>query len=922
LPLDSSKLESTPPILYTIPNIERALTRRVGSATPLGDSSQRGSSLSLNFSGESQTVAARSVSQPQITRPNLGYPSTDSAHTDATVLANLQTHTPSTADTARRHTIDQETFMSLVSSIFKQESHNLNPPGFIFRKCPFAAAHNATVLEAFDLDLDRFIRHHHPSQISFGSEFKPTSSIEPLLGDHPLWPRLKEILLNGATFPLLEMSEEDRAMDIDFHKNRGNHKSLSKYATFINPIISEDIERGFALPLPLNILEKITKASLAPLGCHKQTTIDMNGKTVPKYRLTHDQSFPGPSGKSVNLRVRKDLLPPIMYSSVLSRLLHYIVNIRFRLPNVKIFICKVDLDAAYRRCSLSSSTSWESMTIFDGLVLVALRMTFGGSPCPHLWGVISETIADLANVILHNPFWDYNELYDPLSDTIEHPDSLPDAIPFHQAKELAVSLPDNLDGYVDIYIDDNLGVVPDIGDNTKKMNRVIPLAIHTLSRPEDPNDIIPRRDIISMKKFKAEGRLEEVKKVLGWDLNTRSMKLSLPADKLRNWTNDLKKMLSSKKSHHKFLESTIGRINHVACVLPPMRHYMGRLYQALQRSAFSNSWTSFSPEELADLGLIIKFLEYAGNGVSLNNLVFRRPTLIYRSDASEFGLGGYNITSGIGWRLELPVDCRLRTSLNSLEFLGCLINIWMDHSHGVIDPESCILSQTDSSSAMGWLRKSNFADKPDEAVQLATARKLADLLLESESCLYSQWFPGSQNSIADSLSRDFHIGSSNLANSLLSHFPEQAPFGLVILPVPPDIVSWLTSLLLKQPQKELWCKAPTQSKFAIGLDSDFISTPLVYPLTPTWTDSPSSRERRSYVPSLTPLEKADLVMAHLVKPSSQNQCEPPWTAYHRPLSWLTGQTQDLIETESLHYFYNVNFEDIDPLIPHQNPNQL
>jgi len=216
------------------------------------------------------------------------------------------------------------------------------------------------------------------------------------------------------------------------------------------------------------------------------------------------------------------------------------------------------------------------------------------------------------------------------------------------------------------------------------------------------------------------------------------MKVSLPAEKLKNWTNDLKKMISSKKSHHKFLESSIGQINHVACVLSPMRHYMERLYQALQRSAFSNSWTSFSSEELADLGLIIKFLEYAAKGVSLNNLVFCRPTLIFRSDASEFGLGGYNITSGIGWRLELPYDCQLWTSLNSLEFLGCLINIWMDHAHGVIDPESCVLSQTNSSSAMGWLRKSNFADKPDEVVQLATARKLADLLLESESCLYSQ----------------------------------------------------------------------------------------------------------------------------------------------------------------------------------------
>jgi len=131
--------------------------------------------------------------------------------------------------------------------------------------------------------------------------------------------------------------------------------------------------------------------------------------------------------------------------------------------------------------------------------------------------------------------------------------------------------------------------------------------------------------------------------------------------------------------------------------------------------------------------------------------------MVYRSDASEFGIGGYNIVTGIAWRFELPVECRLRTSLNSLEFLGCVISIWLDIFLGAIEPESCLLSQTDSTTAMGWLRKTNFADKLDEAVQLATARKLADLVLNSESCLYSQWFSGSENSIADSLSRDFHL---------------------------------------------------------------------------------------------------------------------------------------------------------------------
>jgi len=208
-------------------------------------------------------------------------------------------------------------------------------------------------------------------------------------------------------------------------------------------------------------------------------------------------------------------------------------------------------------------------------------MTFGGAPCPSLWGVISETITDMANSILHNPFWDRNKRFDKSSDSIDPPEPLPDNIPFHPAKDLVVHLPDNLGGYVDVYIDDNIGVAPDFGTNVPRLNRVIPLMIHTFARPTDSHDIIPRKDIISMKKFRAEGRLEEIKTVLGWVLNTRSLRLSLPPEKLRDWSRDINSMISSKKAYFKLLELMIGWINHVACILHRMRHYMGHIYQAL-----------------------------------------------------------------------------------------------------------------------------------------------------------------------------------------------------------------------------------------------------------------------------------------------------------------------------------------------------
>jgi hypothetical protein len=175
----------------------------------------------------------------------------------------------------------------------------------------------------------------------------------------------------------------------------------------MDKLITEDIEKGFALPLPISCLHKLPNASLVPLGYQKTSTIDETGKIIPKYWMTQKQSFPGPFGLSVNLMDQKDLLPPILYSYVMSRLLHYIVNTRLQHPTKKIFIFKIDIDAAFWRGALANSTAAEILTIFDNMLLMALWMRFGGEPCPALWGVISESLADLANSLLYKTSWDH-----------------------------------------------------------------------------------------------------------------------------------------------------------------------------------------------------------------------------------------------------------------------------------------------------------------------------------------------------------------------------------------------------------------------------------------------------------------------------------------------------------------------------------
>jgi hypothetical protein len=215
-----------------------------------------------------------------------------------------------------------------------------------------------------------------------------------------------------------------------------------------------------------------------------------------------------------------------------------------------------------------------------------------------------------------------------------------------------------MNGKIDIFIDDFIGASPDIGDTVSRVMKAIPLAIHSIACPVDPSDPIPRKDIVSLKKYKAESRMEESKIILGWLVNTRSLSIALPAKKHKKWVKDLSALISSPKVSKKALESSIGCLSHVAGIYPPMRHFLGWLYKADHRAS-KHTWTHLSANEKMDLHLMISFLDAAKDGLLMNNVTYRKPTHLYRSDASEFGLGGYNITSGDAWRYKIPVDCHL-----------------------------------------------------------------------------------------------------------------------------------------------------------------------------------------------------------------------------------------------------------------------
>ncbi len=152
-----------------------------------------------------------------------------------------------------------------------------------------------------------------------------------------------------------------------------------------------------------------------------QTTIDEKGEPQLKLRLTHDQSFnpKGSSGRSVNDRVDETMLTPARFGKAFSRFLYHISYLRRIKTDEPIFITKDDFKSAYRRIHLQAPTAMKACTCINGILLVALRLTFGGSPNPSLWSDVSEVVTDLANDLVRRPDWDPTRHHSPHQPLLE-----------------------------------------------------------------------------------------------------------------------------------------------------------------------------------------------------------------------------------------------------------------------------------------------------------------------------------------------------------------------------------------------------------------------------------------------------------------------------------------------------------------------
>jgi hypothetical protein len=243
----------------------------------------------------------------------------------------------------------------------------------------------------------------------------------------------------------------------------------------------------------------------------------------------------------------------------------------------------------------------------------------------------------------------------------------------------------------------------------------------------------------------------------------------------------------------------------------------------------------------------------------MNQIAHQKPTHVYRSDSCPAGLGGYSL-KGSAWRFKIPSHLQFRASNNLLEHLAAVITPWVDIIAGRLRKGDCALSMTDSTTSEGWLRRSNFKEENDliqASTRIKVAREHARRYMDFEIRDYSQWFPGVENNVVDSLSCNFHLSDDILTAHLRSVYPSQIPSNFRIVPLPNEIVCWLTLLLQPLPVNELFKEKHMPTKNCHGGDGSYIANQLVSIQTSSLIDSGATIVLGSSVLSPSQCKKDD-----------------------------------------------------------------
>jgi len=603
---------------------------------------------------------------------------------------------------------------------------------------------------------------------------------------HPAASFLHRLARNGVPAPSSErpwsLSKKDSVL------RRGPHRSATiEYASFLHEDMYNMVQDGYWTVLPFSAVRHLSNLKLAPAGVVPQRE--------RRPRPIVDYSFTDVNHNSLAVAPYHAM----QFGTALPRLLQRIVYCN-RLHGPPL-MAKIDLSDGYYRVPLSPAASLELAVVIPpdntdvNLIAIPLSLPMGWRDSPPYFCAFTETVADSSNDdVRHSTVYPDHDLLQ----TCQQPPLDTQHQSFHDTalQPLGDTSSPPL-AYTDIYMDDFcLLAQPPCHINT--LNTVL----HNITRVFHDPPHSPRQHVVSHSKIaKGDAAWSTTKRLLGWDVDTRAMTLSIPPPRQAKLIAHIASFDNRKRVSRRRWQQLIGELRSVALALPSAKFIFSVLQHALlDQTASRIRLNKTLRTALADWRVLLSDLLQP---VSLYHVVPTAPTMIAGCDASKDGMGGFimDLTRAehppIAWRYPFPnaIQDDLVSASNPtgainnshLELAAIVAStiLMLQYSSG-----SChtFLCSSDNIPAVSWIRRGSTSSVGPSARLLRVLHQLGRITPFTVSALFT---PGLTNSVADFLSRSFHVSDA----AVLQTLADVTQHSWTLAPLPSDIAYTLTSAL-------------------------------------------------------------------------------------------------------------------------------
>jgi hypothetical protein len=475
--------------------------------------------------------------------------------------------------------------------------------------------------------------------------------------EHPAAKFLDYLHINGAP---IRMQDDNWSREIlQERAARGPHQSTKAHVDFVRDEMADFNDKSFWTVLPLEAVQHLPNLRLSPLGCVPQRD--------RRPRLINDLTFYEINKQTIRLAPSEAM----QFGKALERVLHKIQTADPR--HGPVYLCKIDVADGFYRVDLEAATAPTLAVILphreneQPLVAIPLSLPMGWVESPPYFCAASETIADIANRDIHKRFPPHR--LDEVAETPPPPPVPSEPFPINLVpstpqptsaprESAAATRPRQKLAYVDVYVDDFLGLCQGDRRERTRVRRALLYAIDQVLAPLDSHLHPQHNEPASVKKMlKGDACWDTTKVMLGWLIDTVNKTITLPphgVDRLLEIFDSLrgKKRVSLNAWHR-----VIGELRSMVLAIPGGRGLFNSLQYTLVRAEKHRvRITQDVRDALDDFELLGKSV--ASRPTRLAEIVPSTPSCIGTHDASGMGAGGvwFTPSRNLLWRQPFPPE--------------------------------------------------------------------------------------------------------------------------------------------------------------------------------------------------------------------------------------------------------------------------